>query len=312
MTRREVFMARTFDTSSDLLLFVSEEGISSTHREGYQWFWNKFMPALEKHVAETHLSKDVISDCCYIAGDVHDFNSAPKAAIREYKRTLEIDPTLGSAYREIAGMHYRMGEYDRAIDFSNTALKLWPDDESAVWDREELDKALAEETPVPWYEAGDPIWEADELLAQQKPDDALEKVAGRDDLEATLARLRCLGAKECVSEYLELWNDVAQKFDAIEFSYKDWFFMPEVIYDSPDIWRIFYECKAAFSGTFVGFDSLYDSADYRILPLSDKLKLATEFNFYSHSANLSGLRRLHQKYPEWKEVAEELESWPTT
>ena len=58
---------------------------------------------------------------------------------------------------------------------------------------------------------------------------------------------------------------ITQMSDSISFSSADWFYMPEHIYDSPDIWTTFLSSKTEFSGFGEFFDSLENNSIYGAL-----------------------------------------------
>ena len=129
-------MPLEFDNDIDLLNYVSDAGVGSVHDLGYSWFWNEFMPALKRAEDTPHISNELISSGYYVAGDVHDSNEAPKAAIESYKKSLEFDPFNGAAHREIASMLGRMGRYEEALMHVNKAIEINPYDEFAISDHD--------------------------------------------------------------------------------------------------------------------------------------------------------------------------------
>ncbi|MEM9168827.1 MAG: tetratricopeptide repeat protein [Pseudomonadota bacterium] len=128
-------MPMKFHSNNEPLEFVRDEGVSGAHAQGYFWFWRKFVPALEQAKASSSVSREMIADCYYVAGDVHDFNDAPRTAIACYHNALKIGPLCGAAHREIASMLGRMGQYDQALAHYDKAISLNPGDRHAVSDR---------------------------------------------------------------------------------------------------------------------------------------------------------------------------------
>lgn len=297
-------MAREFETLEDLLRFVDAEGIGLTHAQGYDWFWRKFQPALSACVTDKSIEREVISSCHYVAGDVHEFNRAPRAAIDCYQKALKVEPTLGSAHREIADMYCRMGDMDNARIHSDRALTLIPSDKHTIADRVEIDEAVADEYYEPFYQSDDSVWPAFELLAQRNPGKALEILKEEDGDDSRRARICCYGAMRQADKYLAVWEEVIKQSDAIEFEYFDWFFMPESVFGEPDIWRMLFECKADFSGVFTVFDGLDSNSIYNDMTTHEKIRLRLEYCVYAQSLDRVGLRRLHEQFPEWLELAE--------
>ncbi|MEM8986808.1 MAG: hypothetical protein AAGC95_08805 [Pseudomonadota bacterium] len=243
-------MPMKFKTDKELLEFVAKGGVSRAHAQGYFWFWRKFIPALEKAKASSLVSNEMVADCYYVAGDVHDFNEAPKAAIKCYRNALRADPNCGGAYREIANMLGRMGRYDDALAHSDSALSINPDDQYALSDREDY---IGESRLEPSYIEGNAEWIASEYLARAKPRKTLKALRKVKGIRSLRAKAHCYGAMEQSKKYLEAWAEIAKRSDEIRLTYSDWFFMEDAIYDEPGFWEVLLSSKAKFSGVFFRF-----------------------------------------------------------
>ncbi len=53
-----------------------------------------------ENLLESNNKHDQLSDAYYVLGDIHDFNGAPKAAIKSYQKSIELSPSSGS-WREL-------------------------------------------------------------------------------------------------------------------------------------------------------------------------------------------------------------------
>ncbi|MDP2865075.1 MAG: hypothetical protein Q8O90_02410, partial [Elusimicrobiota bacterium] len=92
--------------------------ISYIDNKGYRWYVDYFLPAIRKMESQhrtTCRDRYLISEAYYINGDIHDFNDAPQAAIRSYRRCLELDPKAGGAWREMGGMYGCLGHSKEAL-----------------------------------------------------------------------------------------------------------------------------------------------------------------------------------------------------
>lgn len=299
-------MSIEFDSNDEMFRFVSKEGVGLTHSQGYFWFWRKFMPALENAVASESCSNELIADCYYVAGDVHDFNAAPKAAIRCYKKALQFDPECNAAYREIASMLGRMGEYEKALSYSEKALALNPDDSHAIRDREEY---VAENRLLPpLFKKGDYVWAAYELLAASHPKAAMKALKKKKGARAKRAVIHCYGVLERTQDYLAAWKELVSSVAVLEFTYADWFFMEDSVYSKPDLWEIFLSSRAEYKGVFAVFAGLDESDRYRSLSTHEKIRLRLKYYVYVQSGDFERLRKLYVLYPEWVELREMLSS----
>ena len=286
-----------FKSDKKLLAFVSDNGEWLTHSKGYFWFWNTLMPLLKDAKSAQRYSNDLIADCYYVAGDVHDFNDAPLAAIKCYRAALKLDPQMGTVHREIANMLGRMGRYDEALAHNDKALALTPDDEYAISDRDMyIDDARLS---PPLYLQGDPIWLGCEYLAQAKPKKALKAISTVDDVAALRIRAHCYGAMGLTRDYLAAWAEIGRRVKKLEFTYMDWFYMGDDVFLNPDFWTILLDSQAAFSGVFMVDNELEESERYKALSTHQKIRLKIKFFAAVHSGDAKGLKKLYKKYPEW-------------
>ena len=152
------------------------------------------------------------------------------------------------------------------------------------------------------------MWNVREYLANNDHVKALAKVEGMNDVIGLRGKLLCYGALEHDDEYLKTWAMLTQMSDSISFSSADWFYMPEHIYDSPDIWTTFLSSKTEFSGFGEFFDSLENNSIYGALTDNDKMRLSFQYYKYTTSKNYMALKRLLETYPEWIEIREYLSS----
>ena len=274
-------------------------GVSWAHSLGYVWFHDIFIPALEKVASLSLMSNEAICDAYYIAGDITEFNEAPNKAIEYYLKALSFDPYCGAAHREIANMLGRMGRFDEALEHSDKAIALEPDDVYALSDRE----GHLEGGPT-LYEEGDVFWEVCEHLANAAPLKALALVEHMNDAIGLRGQLYCYGALDDPDKYLQTWSKLTQISESMDLVYSDWFFMPEYIYERPMIWGILLSSKSKFSGVSTMFDSLKDSRKHQALTTNEVMRLSFQYHEYMTSKNDEGLRRLFETYPEWTELKE--------
>ena len=84
--------------------------------------------------------------------------------------------------------------------------------------------------------------------------------------------------------------------------------MEDPIWEGNKFWEVLLTSKAKLSGVFTFFDSLEKSDRYRSLSIHEKTRLKIEYYAYAHSQNKNQLKKLFDKYPEWIELRESLES----
>ncbi|MFC2954092.1 tetratricopeptide repeat protein [Marinicaulis aureus] len=299
-------MPLEFETTDELLNFVSDGGVPRAHAQGYEWFWTVLTPALNVAAPATQEEMDRLVDCHYVAGDVHDFNNAPLAAIEEYKKALSYDPDHAASYREIACMQERVGDLENALANIEKALELHPDEKCAVTDRECILDSISDNQFCPRYKDGDICWQAYEALAKADPETALSFLAEPKDVDERRARLCALGALEKHDAYVSGWRKLLGEVSEIEFEQYDWFFIPEAVYEAPVIWKLFLDSGVRFGGVFSDFETLHGNEDYKSLSYDARIRLRMEYYLYDQSGDRAALKKLHNKYPEWSELAESL------
>jgi len=320
------FPPRNLKTDEEIVTYISENNLSGLYWQDFEWFWNIYQPALKRVIASESVSSEIIGGNFYVIGDVHDINDSPRLAIANYKRALGFDPELNAAHREIANMYQRLGFIDAAIHHSNLALALWPDEKSALADREDID--ADKNDPDPYFEDyNTPIAFARDALAQNDAPAAIKLLEGLNNLESLRALTWAYGANQDISKYLSTWKQLITKMakiippketsvfndNVIDFHYRDFFFMPEKIWDGAEIWELWKESGLAFGGVFFFYDGLDErdsgiptDSNFLKLSSSDSIAQKVEYLFFCHSGNLDGLKKLRDKYPRWQELNEEI------
>lgn len=187
-----------------------------------------------EHVAKTREHRRLVADALYTLGDLHDFNEAPLVAIEAYERCVALEPKMGGAWRELGGMLASIGESDEARRALRRALRCDPRDRYA-----RADRAWLEDSPRAQhlYREGEPCWQACELLASQRPQEALDRLDGRRSVRARLVRLRALGALEQNDSALQEWRELARSRGPIRLNDGDWFFLPASLHEDPRLWE---------------------------------------------------------------------------
>jgi len=314
-------------TDEEILLYIAEHQVRGIHSQDFEWFWEVYMPACERVVSSGSLSAEIIAENYYAIGDAHDFNDSPRVAITNYKRALEFDPELNAAHREIANMYHRLGFIDAAIHHSDLALVLWPDEKAALADRENIDEDK-NDSDSHFEDYNTPIAFARDALAQNDAPAAIKLIEGSNDLEGLRTLTWAYGANKDCPKYLSTWaqlinemkkissnNKAPSRFkgNIIDFHWCDNFFMPENIWDGPEIWKLWRESCLSFDGLFRSYNGLdYEECDipadqnFLKLSYSDQIAQKVEYLYYSHSDNLGGLKTLRGKYPRWEELNEEI------
>lgn len=282
---------------------VENDGIALLHSRGYQWFKSEFLPYL--NLGDTLLadSMELLADCWYLVGDVHDFNGTPTKAIESYKKALEYDDDVDGAYREIANMYEQIGEYTKALEYINVAIEKMPDEEELMDDRASIQDSI-NYTVEPYLNSNNKAWTLAEQLAEGKIEAVVETI---QDLEhPEVAVLQCLakayGAQNKEEEYLKTWEQIARTEENINLNYADWFYMPLSIHNSETIWSLIKTLSSRVEeAIFIDFDSLNEHYG-EVLSQAEELSLICDFQIYRITKNETEMKALGAKYPLWEEV----------
>lgn len=267
--------------------------------QGYAWFHETYMPTLEKAASSSQISKEKISDFYYNSGDVADLTNAPNKALEYYHKALDFAPNCSATYREIALIMESLGRNDEALEYSDKALALDPDDDNAVNDRESY--FLEGE---PFYKESDVLWGVCECLANRECDKALAIVKDMNDEIGLRGKSYCYGALGDAEKYLETWLTLTQISGEIFLGHTDWFYIPEDLFSGSDFWTLLLSSQTEFSGFGIFYESLENNAAYKALSTNEKMRLSFLYLKHARSKNYDALRELLKIYPEWQDVDE--------
>jgi tetratricopeptide (TPR) repeat protein len=278
---------------------ISENGVSYAHGKGYEFFKDILLPNImdaEHHIDE----KQLIADCWYIIGDIYDFNGAPLKAIESYRKAIQFDPEIASAYREMGNIQVRIGEYENAVSNIKKAIKIDAIDKYAVEDLKDAENSLRNNNK-PLYTKDDFNWKLAELLANQSFEDIIKLTEKSTQISELKKRASAFGGLFENENFLAVWKKIEHSKLELEIEYCDWFYMPDKVYESDTIWRIFKQLNSRIkSSIFIQSNSLIEF--YKELSDSDRRELMCDFQIYDNTNNADGLSKLRLKYPNWEEV----------
>jgi tetratricopeptide (TPR) repeat protein len=286
-------------------------GIARAHGKGFAWLRSRLLPALRilERAAKTRKERLWLSGAYYVLGDIHDFNHAPRAAIVAYRKSLRLDPRQAAAWREIGGMLRDMGHRAGARGALRRAVALDPEDAHAKSDLAYLDQLQGSAS---LFRQGDHVWEADELLARGKRDDAWKLVRGARGPRGLLCAARILGACGDSEGVMGTWDRIVRARGPVDLRYGDWFFLPRAVFEAPAFWSALWKlggrletCVFVTSGTLWYARPKRPKARSRAMSSGDSVKgyqrLMIRYNLARTRGDVGSLRALLQRYPTWKE-----------
>jgi tetratricopeptide (TPR) repeat protein len=306
MSTRSSLPAPTRDQSRRIVRWASRSGVAKAHAKGFGWFRTRLLRALDEfeRTAKTRDDQRLLSGAYYVVGDIHDFNGAPRAAVAAYRKSLRFDKNEAAAWREIGSMLERMGLRPRARSALRRAVALDPNDGYAKTDLAYLGKDNAGAL----FREGDPVWEADELLARGRVDDAWTVARHTRGVRGLLCAARILGARGDDVAVLRVWDRILRSGAAVELSSGDWFFLPEVVFDAQAFWSALWKLRGRLQvSVFVSSDTLIHArskASARRRTSNDGAslqRLMIRYNLARTREDARSLRALLHTYPTWRE-----------
>lgn len=304
---------------NQLAQFLKEHesaGIAGLHKRGYAWFKSEWMPRLR--LADELLGQDLelIADCWYLVGDVHDFNSAPSQAIQAYQQALHYDEGVDGAYRELAYLNELTGQYTEALTYVEKALDCLPD-----LAPEEMDEPLQElyedllglkasiqdslnYSVEPYLTPQNENWNFAEALAREEFDAVVTAVTAQEALTvATLQQLaQAQGALNDYVAYLQTWQRISEQSERLEIGYADWFYLPDAVAQDPAFWALLQQLAPRAST--VELNDFYSLDDHYAedMEAEELLTVVATYHLATLTDDALALGALHDQYPLWEEV----------
>lgn len=282
----------------DLLLLVADEGVSYAHGEGFEFYHNKLLPALSA-ADNFGIEKELLAECWYAVGDIHDLNDCPLQAIKAYQKSLDYDPDFAGTYKEMANMQERIGTYALALENLKKAQSLDPKDAEIKEDILAIEEAI-QFADEPLFQSSNRSWLISELLANSEFNKVLEITNESTEIKELKCRAAAYGALNDFKNYLLSWTAILELNAEMDIDYWDWFYMPNVVYSGVEIWEILKKLNAKIqSGAFIQSATLEEY--YPNLTEEETRELVCDFHILANSNNSEGLKELAKQYPKWEE-----------
>jgi tetratricopeptide (TPR) repeat protein len=259
-------------------------------------------------------------------GDVSDWTMhAPRAAARAYRSATRRDPGDAWSWQELGSVLVDVGEYAAASRALRRALALGPDEDwlhKIEWlsdDIRERAEPLCKSGRIGPHPA--PSWDVCELLARNRPRDALRLLGGKRDVFLRKLRARAYGALGDTDRVVEEWEGIAATGSETEIEPADWFFLPEDAWDRSTFWRALHAMRHRLG---YGWSYMHDAIG-RLVPHPERRRsseadlkrnrrqLALWFRYEIARTERSPRKALllAKRYPQWPQavrLAEKLAS----
>jgi len=307
------------ETAQELVAKTVGQRLGTVYDRGYSWAWSQFVPAVERvAAAKTRRERVLAAEGYWYIGDIHDLNCAPRAAVRAYRKAVQLDPKFAEAWRELGLRLGEMGDHKGEVRALRRALSLGHDDpESAAL---ELKDAMenVENAPEPaydnggWFDAPAPTWDAWELLAERRADEALDLLKRKRSMQMRQLRAAAYGARGDTERQLEVWEAIGRGRGWVLLGLQDWFFLTKASWNSPRFWRAL---RAAGKRFCQILNKQHDGL-FRAIPepkgqsgtaaerrrYDRRRRLIVRYHIARTTRNANAARKLAEQYPKWTEV----------
>lgn len=249
----------TLERARNLMRNWCGRRIAFIHGQGWAWLRDSYLPALATLKGQPdpdQQDRRLVSWAYYDLGDVHDFNKAPMAALRAYRRSIRWRDN-SAAWREAGGMLQNMGRYEEAVSALERAVQLNKKDSDASFDLECAREDLASGAE-PFFQESDKLWEAREHLARVHPRAALRTLSGVSGIEAHLHRARAYGVMGNGAAALAEFQAIGRMEGPVEFDWADLYFLEPTLWKNPVFWDELLALRSRYIyNVFLGDDSLF-------------------------------------------------------
>jgi len=286
----------------DILEKISDEGYYQIIWEGYDWYKKNLEPALETigNYPEEHTS--LLAESWFALGWSFYELDAPLKAIACYHKAVEFDTTHSESYRELANCLHKVGQYEQALNYVIKARDLDPDDDFAIEQQEEIESSM-EQDEEPYYMEDDLGWACSELMAEDKLNEVNQLIKGRRKTEFLVIRARCYSAQKENKKYLNTLRSIINRGTFFDWTYQEWFYLNAHLYNKLSFWKTMLEMVPLLGSESV-FETYQSLSDNHHGNSSTRIKREAVclFHIYRLEQNVEGILKLHQSYPDWKEL----------
>lgn len=287
----------------------TRRGIAWIYGQGFDWIHRVFTPCvrvLEQHGRPS--DRLLASEGRYYLGDVHDFNGAPLAAIREYRRAVRNWPGQGAAWREIGSMQERIGLLSAALRSVRKAVRIDPQDQCAIGDLKALEEANKHPPGKCLYLRSDPLWRARELIDAGRPHAALRLLRDRRDTRSRQVRARAHGRLGDAASFASEWTAIASGRGPVTLESPDHFYLPTALCHDPRWWELLWRLRRRVANGHWNLpESFFSHAVWwRRATRLGRIELHLRYNLARTRRDTTALSAIVRRHPWFTEARREL------
>lgn len=285
------------------LTTISATDFFPVYDRGYAWLAQELLPQLSSASAAPTIDKGILADCWHLVGEIHDFNHAPKKALAAFRKAIDFDPELVTAYLAVTDMLEQTGAYYEAFQYLNQAIEKDAEEESLLHLKQRIQDNM-NYNHEPLYTSRNVIWSYDECMANGDFNTVIEAIEKEEN--KTVDLLRCLGrAYGGLGEtalYLKTWEDILALQTELEIDFSDWFYMPQKVYEGEAIWLLFKAMNQwIMPSVFLETESLEEHYGIE-LTLEEQRAVVCDYHIYWAKKDQDSLQKMQLRFPEWEVI----------
>jgi tetratricopeptide (TPR) repeat protein len=288
----------------EVLEKIANEGYYQVIWEGYEWYKDQLLPALEFASQSPIIYSSLLAENWHSLGWTFYELDAPLKAIECYRKAIYYDNDHSESYRELANCMHKTGDYKGALVFVIKARSMDPDDDFAIEQQEEIENSF-DQREASLYGKGDLIWECGELLADEKFEEVFTKLKGRRKTDYLMLRARCYSAQKENAKFLNTLRRIHAAGNFFDWSYQDWFYLNPYVYQIKEFWEVMLDLVPlmASESVFESYQTLFDKQQGHIAN-QIRREVVCRFHIHRIDRNAEEILALHEDYTEWKELKE--------
>lgn len=194
--------------------YCEEESIITINR-GHVWFRETLFPILVQAEKKDLAEKDLLAEAHVLIGEVYELIYAPLKAVEQYKKALHLNPHSSFAHEWMSALQEQLGNYIPALNHIEEAIKLAPEEESLMWNRQRVQDCMVYDKE-PEIDFNLSLWKYGESLVNQQFDGIIKTLT--NPLTEDFEELRCLAAAYGAKNDATNYSIIQEKIESVESS----------------------------------------------------------------------------------------------
>ena len=268
---------------------------------GYEYLFATAIPLMRRiaRLARRPGDRRLAAGALAIVGNLFVYLHAPRAALRYYRLATRVDAQLCEARCGAALLLYMLGDYKRGSAAHAHARRFCKTDRICLDELEDVREIVHYERQL-FYEPRDITVAVAESLARNAPAEAVEIVKGKRSPGTRIWRARAFAASGATERMIREWKMVLPAIGYL--SSADWFYLCDRDWNEPKIWTVLLELTGELRNVGLFFRQLSTTEAKRSrVRRAEAQEDILRYHLARCTIDMVELRRLHNKYPSWRE-----------